>query len=88
MNGSRLEGPPVRLIVILDALVALTVKAPVVVKAPAVTGSTTRTELLAKVADLAAPSPLSVPAAETFRSELPMEPSRFRPPATTLVGPE
>ena len=88
MNGSRLAGPLVRLMVIFDALVALTVKAPDVEKAPAVTGSTTRTELLAKVADLAAPSPPRVPAAVTLRSELAIEPTRFRPPATTLVGPE
>ena len=87
MNGSRLAGPLVRLIVILDALVALTVNAPLVAKAPAVTGSTMRTELLANVADRAEPSPRRVPAAVTFRAELAIEPTRFRPPATTLVGP-
>ena len=70
-----------------DALVALTVKAPVIESAPGVSGSMTRVELLAKVADLTAPSPLSVPPARTDRAELAIEPVRLRVPALTVVGP-
>ena len=72
----------------LTVTVPLTVRAPSAVRREAASGSVWKAVLLLKVMDFAVLRPTRLAPATTVRSELLMEPVRFRVPTVTVVGPE